>query len=907
MEKKDRREPLPKTDNYALVIKGDNDTEYVVHDLQEIGRGGTCLVYRGKGVSVDEGKMEPVIIKEFYPKEMNIMRDGTNLEIREDIKTMFIVRMAHYKKGLNKHKEFYDKFKVEDAILNKPHYRGSANNTAYAVYEISDGKPLSEIGFDEFGQTPLAFIACIMQAICKAIGIIHSNGWLYLDCKPENFFYYATEEDADTKVYLFDFDTATSQKNLGDQEILSVSDDWASPEQATKELVKGTLYEYKDGVDSIGYHSDIYSIGMIFYWLLMGKALPTKDDLNAIQSNDGFDWKNKSTYCKRASKAVILKIQEITSLTLKTNSQERKELFPDDSSINAVRKKFEKLYKSIMDKYVDPYLCMEIDKKDIKMVEKIGFINKREEDEKKYITIRECVAKTYYESFKDIKGDNPDSRINKSLIRVFSFPQFEKKECLNISEHRRYYICAPNGYGKSILLKMLLIAANPLDVIKNNRKIKKVQHDFNIPEEMLALFVDCTKIKNLTALKTERDSCSGLLMATNLDIQLEDFRDTLEYYNKRGCLLLIFDSIDEISQSNEMEFNRSNVMLIIDNLTKRDGICNHAKVIIASRPISSPWEDEQYEEIHIKSLSDNKKMIKDIIKGYAPDYVKEVESYFSQDVFLKDMIRTPQLLTDMIYYYIDNKENKIVRNNNDIFHIIEGVINKTIIRFKSKNFIDYDAGRYDCIYEIFSYDSLFQPIGKGKAEFSKLTRRIINYNPNNPDVNTEKEIKEAIVEAYEHYSLFDSTGNFLRLISPRTFTAFYLAGFIKRYYKQKNKLTDEKTDEKKKWDIIDSICKNIYGNDDYLYDMLIFYFGHLYGDNFINYDPGSEEYQLWVDYIIYKWESAPEKIKGILNYIGKGEFIKDSRIEKIKDDNEELEGNEKRLKEILKEIEEKDD
>ena len=319
----DNRIPLSNIKDYKLIIEGNEDSKIIIQNLKEVGRGGSYLVYRGEIISPLDGiSVEQVVVKEFYPSDMDIEREGSSLLVKKDNMDLFNKRLEHYKKGLLKHSKLYDD--NCDQIMPKPKFFGRANNTVYAVYDKSIGKPLSKIDFEN-ELLSLNQIISIMLSLCRAIRTIHYNEELYLDIKPDSLFLYYNNETTQQKVYLLDFDSAVPLKevNNGSYIFASGTEGWIPPEQKIVRDITG--YRYAE-FTKIGYQTDYYAIGAVMFWLLTKGKKPTEEDIAAILKKE-FDWQVKSDYCKGEISETIKQIQRIAELTLQPDVEKRKANF----------------------------------------------------------------------------------------------------------------------------------------------------------------------------------------------------------------------------------------------------------------------------------------------------------------------------------------------------------------------------------------------------------------------------------------------------------------------------------------------------------------------------------------------------------------------------------------------------
>ncbi len=87
-----------------------------------------------------------------------------------------------------------------------------------------------------------------MESICSAIRKILIKEMRYLDCKPDNFFYYTNKSDLQTKVYLFNFDTIISLKDIrrGKNSFCSASFGWVPPEQELISVSETGAKQYRN-------------------------------------------------------------------------------------------------------------------------------------------------------------------------------------------------------------------------------------------------------------------------------------------------------------------------------------------------------------------------------------------------------------------------------------------------------------------------------------------------------------------------------------------------------------------------------------------------------------------------------------------------------------------------------------
>ena len=315
-----KRIPLTPGDTLNLnMLNGSGESVWTID--QVIGYGGSCIVYRAKQPSTELGSSltRIGIIKEYYPASItSISRDGSKLVIPDDVQDEFLRKKQSFMEGFCSREKYYHI--DSNHAMARPFLYGEDNATIYAVSDPNEGQTLSDLTQDELN---LNRAANIMISVCEAISTLHDNNLLYLDCKPDNIFHYNV--DRKDHIRLFDFDTVISEDELRGSKysstrvIPSYSEGWAPPEQ-------------KNGrIKEIGKRSDLYSVGTVFFWLLMGRkpdgdtSVSTYgefDDFSRIADNT-FDW-TKAVLCNGlTSKNILGLIQQIMEHTLAKSVSKR--------------------------------------------------------------------------------------------------------------------------------------------------------------------------------------------------------------------------------------------------------------------------------------------------------------------------------------------------------------------------------------------------------------------------------------------------------------------------------------------------------------------------------------------------------------------------------------------------------
>jgi serine/threonine protein kinase len=172
----------------------------------------------------------------------------------------------------NASKEALDRFRLEAISacrINHPNAIAvldsgvSTGGIAYLVMELLNGRTLAE-ELDEKRQLSPQRCAEIIIPICDVLGEAHSLGIIHRDIKPENIFLHKTRDGEIVKV--FDFGIAKilsgeaeeSMSNLTGMGNLIGTPTYMSPERLSNRPYDGK--------------SDVYSVGIMFYEMLAGRA-----------------------------------------------------------------------------------------------------------------------------------------------------------------------------------------------------------------------------------------------------------------------------------------------------------------------------------------------------------------------------------------------------------------------------------------------------------------------------------------------------------------------------------------------------------------------------------------------------------------------------------------------------------
>ncbi len=258
---KDKRIPLKENTELNVTNRQGGRMTYVIQ--QEIGRGGSCIVYSGYYVS-NYGAKKPVRIKECYPFGLRILREESgNLTVDKRDQESYDRCRARMRESFEVGNELAD----TSGLTNSVSYAVDlyeANDTYYTVSTFLEGETLSPKLCGSLKEA-----VAIVKGVAETVGRIHNRGYLYLDIKPENLF---VLKNVTELVVLFDFDSLIPIDEKGETERsgLLFTKDFAAPELRTGRL------------ERIGRQTDVYGVGALLYYLIFGRIPDAADrDVNA--------------------------------------------------------------------------------------------------------------------------------------------------------------------------------------------------------------------------------------------------------------------------------------------------------------------------------------------------------------------------------------------------------------------------------------------------------------------------------------------------------------------------------------------------------------------------------------------------------------------------------------------------
>lgn len=221
---------------------------------RQIGQGANCLVYEAYR---DASPRHRVWIKECYPIRQAPIREGQELRWLDESQRENA--LERFQEGFNRQRHFQSVGETGNAAIHMPLEMCEANNTRYMIMELDYGETL-----DRHKVSTLEEALTIAKALADTLGEYHSLGFLHLDIKPENIL---VLREAPNMIKLFDLDSVVRKQDIqeGTLPALSYSLRWAAPELR------------EEMISQISEQTDIYSIGAVLFWMIMG-AEPGCDD-----------------------------------------------------------------------------------------------------------------------------------------------------------------------------------------------------------------------------------------------------------------------------------------------------------------------------------------------------------------------------------------------------------------------------------------------------------------------------------------------------------------------------------------------------------------------------------------------------------------------------------------------------
>lgn len=220
----------------------------------EIGRGGSCIVYEAARVT-DTGDKTLYRVKEFYPYKLNISRDENNrLTPSTKDAEVFRQRQEQLRSDFSRTNQlFYSDVNYSSMTNQLDVFR--QNGTSYILSVYSSKKTLAT-----YKPETLKECITLVKQVAYVLGNIHKQGYLYLDTKPDNVL---VVDGYQKQIQLFDFDSLLSIQELRKTSKLNCSDIRLSYSMGFAPIELQT-----SKIKRLGPHTDVYSVGALLFYLL---------------------------------------------------------------------------------------------------------------------------------------------------------------------------------------------------------------------------------------------------------------------------------------------------------------------------------------------------------------------------------------------------------------------------------------------------------------------------------------------------------------------------------------------------------------------------------------------------------------------------------------------------------------
>lgn len=226
--------------------------------IKEIGRGGSCIVYDAS-YETNAGDLKYVRIKECYPFKLRIERtpNGTLYADSADA-DQFEAAQNKFRSDFTLGNGLFYAEGLYDAITTTIDIY-SGNGTTYLVSTFSPENTLAT-----YRPESLRVCVTLAKQVAQIIKRIHSEGYLYLDTKPDNVLVLDTYA---TRIQLFDFDSLIQMDAKGQCAAVN-------PRSVRVSFSKGfAAIELQMGkVKNLGRHTDVYGVGALLFYLLFGST-----------------------------------------------------------------------------------------------------------------------------------------------------------------------------------------------------------------------------------------------------------------------------------------------------------------------------------------------------------------------------------------------------------------------------------------------------------------------------------------------------------------------------------------------------------------------------------------------------------------------------------------------------------